>query len=208
MQSKKALGGLLAMGVVLALAALGLVYTNWDQTFTINGNVSTGTVEVNAIRFCDNAGADCAWDNEGEDQKITKDIARCIHTESGKTFTLTISNGYPGYQCHFWLNITNKGQLPVTVTNEIKNVSTGITVTQVTDGLWDPVANGYPPLPGNLFLKGDCKAAQLAPGETTLCDFDVALDKNIQEGAGKDGKPALKFTINVLAELLNKPAST
>ena len=206
MKSKKALGGLLAMGVILALAALGLVYTNWDQTFTINGNVSTGTVEVNAERFCDNAGADCAWDNEGAGQKITKDIGSCVHTGSGDKFTLTISNGYPGYRCHFWINITNKGQLPVEVTSMIKNVSTGLKVTQVTDtGSWDPVANGYPALPGGLFPKGDCKEAQLAPGETTFCDFDVEVNKNAPEGAGKDG-PALKFTINVLAELLNKPA--
>ena len=214
MQSKKAVGGLLAMGLLVALATMALVFTNWEQRLQINGNVTTGSVDVNAVRFCDLTGADCAWDNEGPGAKVTKEIASCVHTQpSAKKFVVTIENGYPGFKCHVWINITSKTKLPVVVSNRIaiSPDDGSIKVTQVADtGAWDPTAHGYPALPPltdpvtgapipNTPPKGDCKEAQLTgPNETTFCDFDIEVNKTAAQGT------KYTFTIDVTAELLNK----
>lgn len=201
MKRKTAIGGLLLMGVMIAMATLALVYGNWAQRFAINGTVQTGTVNVKALRICGPLeDPPCAFDNEGEGAKVTKDVGQCALTQDGKKFTLTITNGYPGYKCHFWIDIVNNGKLPVTVRHRISELPQGIKVTPVADGDWNPVDNGYPPLPeGGTFPKGDCTADQLNQGGITFCDFDVQVNKNAEQGQD------LSFSIDVLAELLNKP---
>lgn len=212
MQRKKAVGGLLAMGLLLALATMALVYTNWGQNLTINGSVTTGSVDVKAIRVCDigtgvPGDPPCTLDNEGVGAKVTKDIGSCVFAQpSAKKFTVTITNGYPGYKCHFWINVTNNSKLPVSVSHAISALPTGIKVTPVADGAWDAVAKGYPPLLGTdglptTFPKGNCTEAQLGLNETTFCDFDVAVNKTAAQGTTSP------FTIDVSADLLNKPAS-
>lgn len=193
MQRKKAVGWLLAMGVILALATLGLVYTNWSQKLTINGNVNTGSLNVNWEVEC--AGLDpnvgCTVDNEvGK-----KDIGECTIDQSGsKKIDIVITNGYPGYVCHFWTNITNKGSLDVVIANTPTFNAAWLDVDQVTTtfvpGDWTPAA-------GSL-SKGDCKNPQLPGGGTIdFCDWEITVLK----GAPQDTK--IPFSIQITATLVN-----
>jgi len=93
-----------AMLLVIALAAMGLVYGLWSETLTINGTVGTGSVDA-AFSNVE------TWDEE------TKPVGTCdaVLSADGNTLTVTINNGYPSYLCyvHFW--VTNVGSIPIHV---------------------------------------------------------------------------------------------
>jgi hypothetical protein len=199
MKRKTAVTGLLFMGVLVAAATLGLVYGNWAERINLNGTVQTGNLDVSLNQV----------NGVTETEAKGKDIGTCdvqIGPEVDKfnKVRVTIGNGYPGYSCKFWINLTNTGTLPVELSSAVKNLPAGITVTPVPDGFY----------PEHGIQKGDCQgvdidadgvpaatANQLNPGDTVFCDWRVSVTKAALQ------ETTYEFSINILAELLNKPAA-
>jgi len=177
MKRKTMTTGLLAMGIVIALATLGLVVGNWAQSLSINGNVQTGNLGARIE-------SKLTADND------PKDVATCTSSNDaeGTKVSVQITNAYPGYQCHFWTNVINTDKLPISVSAVPKNISAGLTLIRSDD---IPANAGEPTDP-----KGDCTADQLLAGEVEYCDWDVVVDKSVAQGA------TLGFDINICAGLV------
>ena len=110
LKGKTATTGLLAMGIVILLATLGLVYGNWSQTLTIGGSVTT-------------SGLDAAFKNfeftDYEDDNGLKDVGKCeldtaLSTDN-KSVVINLVNVYPNYYCNITGGVVNTGQMPVHV---------------------------------------------------------------------------------------------
>jgi hypothetical protein len=93
------------IALIVGVASLGLADRLWSQTLSVEGTVDT---EELSVEFTD------AYTNDdigGIDPDYDKDVADCVALvdDSGDTVSLTITNGYPGYTCQFWIEITNVG---------------------------------------------------------------------------------------------------
>ena len=150
--------GLLVMGIVIALAALGLVAGNWTQKLTIGGQVNTSGLDA-SIAF------QRADDNEAAGDK---DIASCDgETETTKSAIITVENAYPNYSCRVVWTVQNTGQMPIVVGAEPATL-----VNKNAEG----TVNG-------ISLSSDCDDQQLAPavaggdGETLKCTTTVSFGK-------------------------------
>jgi len=131
--------GTLFMGLVVALAAVGVGYGLWSKTLFIQGSVSAG--DLNAVfvdAFTDDDGV---VDNVVKDQqdvgpdpsapgpnpsRIADNLASCtamlaneeqdLDAEVGiQTAVLNITEGYPSYWCTAWFDLSNTGTVPVTL---------------------------------------------------------------------------------------------
>ena len=151
--------GLLVMGIVIALAALGLVAGTWTQKLSIGGSVNTSGLDA-SIAF------QSAQDNENG-----KDIGQCDGqaNASTKTVDIVVSNAYPNYRCEVTWTVTNTGQMPIhvgakTATLVNKNTTTG-TLFGIT-------------------LDSTCEDFQLAPGpagagQSLKCTTTVSFPKDV-----------------------------
>jgi len=125
---------ILCLALVLVLGTMGVGYAMWDKTLFIDGTVNTG--EVNAIfttASCDDTGIDPGHD---------KDVGSCTVTGAGtQTLTITITNGYPCYECTVNFTVDNTRTIPVKVQtlsapgapSQITVSWTGLTVGQQID---------------------------------------------------------------------------
>ena len=113
---------LLALGLVVALATLGVGYAAWTQQLTFNGTVETGTVGVNWLDTATCADTDplgagiTTGERDSTDHKL-------VH--------MVIDNGYPGYEGRCFFEHENSGSLPLQI------VSLEIQGTTVGPGTWN-----------------------------------------------------------------------
>lgn len=106
--------GILFGVLILALAAIGVGSALWSETLTIDGDVTTGNVDVEFdFVFTDDLGA------EGE----------CSHTGAPNELTVTMANVYPTYECHLQFDVRNDGSIPVLVDEPVWVMPPEITVT-------------------------------------------------------------------------------
>ncbi len=104
---------LFSLVAVLALAGMGLTYTLWSETETIDGTVSTGEVDVEI------AVSVPAHDNEIP----TKNTATCDAqtslsnpndgSDGNNQLQVTVGGAYPSYECMFEFRVNNIGTVPV-----------------------------------------------------------------------------------------------
>jgi len=90
--------GLLCLAVVLALGLVGGGFAYWSDTLTITTTVSTGYLQLKLTNIVPS------------NSNIT-----CIKTsETGEavSFTLTVSDAYPGYEGKVDFKIENTGTIP------------------------------------------------------------------------------------------------
>lgn len=80
----KAKLGILFVVAIMALAGVGAAYAHWMDTLTIQGTISTGTLDVDpSFHFDDLV------------QVEDKDVASVDHSICDDTVTVTITNAYP-----------------------------------------------------------------------------------------------------------------
>ena len=155
--------GLLAMGIVIALAALGLVVSNWTQKLSIGGSVSTSSLD-----------ASIAFQGALDSEEILglKEVASCGEglNSSTKTVNITVSNAYPNYACEVTWTVRNTGQMPIRVAAKEATIVNKNTETGTLFGI---------------SLSSGCDDVQLAPapaggglGETLKCTTTVSFDKD------------------------------
>jgi len=113
---------LLCLPLVLALALCGAGYAYFTDTVSIEGTVTAGTLEVEF----DNLGSSDPGRTYDPGQTPEVDVASTIAgsiSEDGKSFTVTVSNGYPCYSSIVSFDIVNTG----TITSKIGSIT-------ITDG--------------------------------------------------------------------------
>lgn len=107
--------GTILIVLAILLATMGVGYGLWSQVLTINGIVHTG--EVDAALSVDEVDEGPQWDDNGfdEDEEANgKDVAECSYQfVDPYTLNVTITNGYPSYNCWLEFDVHNTGTIPV-----------------------------------------------------------------------------------------------
>ena len=120
--------GVVAMLVMLVLATIGVVYGNWTQKLTINGTVSTGSVDATWI---DNPVSPKCIDSEFGGPKDVAQMTQHVKAD-GKFLNVELTNGYPNYAADCEVTLQYTGKIPgkiERITFDPKNL-TGCVVDQ------------------------------------------------------------------------------
>lgn len=187
--------GVLFMILVIALALLGVGYALWSETLTIQGNVSTGEVDVAFASVGDPL--ECVEVNgvlTCPEPDLKKNAANCTVTWLGPDndsegdggadkMLVTVTGMYPGYHCKVGFEVTSIGNVPVHV--------------------WLPKPVGVIPA----WVKTDFEdcyddGVQLhAGGKTDVCTMDLhfANEDQVSENTGP-----ITFTWTILATQFNE----
>ena len=124
--------GLVFLVLVAMLASLGVGYAMWSKTLTIDGTVSTGSVDAEfTAAYTDDDGVitDAAHDGtDGADvgdpdasgknvDRKDKDVGKSSAEvgADGQTASVTVLNAYPCYFTTAFFGIHNNGTIPVKV---------------------------------------------------------------------------------------------
>ncbi len=190
--------GAVAFLLVLALAAIGLVYGNWSQTLSISGTVETGSISAQWNDLISPTGT--CIDNEATSGPKNVAETTFLVKPGGKVANITITNGYPNYVGDCEVEYEYTGKIPGVYVSHDFIPGSGLTGCQETtpanalpgswtetcnelevefrDGLCDTLFNTQKPA-GSLFvrvLKGAAQwndTANYPPGGYT---FDVELN--------------------------------
>ncbi len=145
------------MGLVIALATLGLIYGNWTQTLTIGGNVDTSSLDAQFKAFV-------FTDSDG-DSGGPKDVGECgladPNADLTKNVVINFTNVYPNYTCTITGGVMNTGQMPIHVED----------FTLVVKGDNDGLAE---------YLKIDANCdgdLQVLPQENLQCTYIISVNK-------------------------------
>ena len=207
----------LAMVMMLTFAAMGAAYALWFDTLKIEETVTTGTVDVvweNVVS------SDCGCNYEAHDNNVyagsldsmdvgnpndSKNIGckqgvigtiagdNTGNNDGGRSdlLTLTLTNGYPGYQEYVKADIKNTGTVPVkfmlSITADEQNVvydadtnPTGWLIVEPT------LANGE---------EGETiEGYQLDPGKTV----SVKINQRVRQVAPQDANADFAYTIQAV----------
>jgi hypothetical protein len=191
--------GTMIILMVLALASVGVGYGLWSETLLINGVVNTGTVDA-ALSIVE---VDQSWNfNDGtigngvndDNEAEGKDVAECVATMIDEnTMQVTITNGYPLFNCFVRWGVTNEGTIPLHV------YQPDYFIGSTFYGTWgigtietaELHINGWP---------YDCYTDpyQLHPGETEYCNLHVNIKQAAAQGA------TYSFQLKVFARQWNE----
>lgn len=108
--------GLICLVLVLALGALGVSFAHWSGVLYVQGTATTGTF-----------GAELSLEGCSDNEQTTErpqEIGDCdcylddLDPVDGKmdTLVITVTNGYPSYQCIVDFNVHCIGSIPIVVT--------------------------------------------------------------------------------------------
>jgi hypothetical protein len=114
-KKKRSMIGAFIIALILTLATTVVGLALWNETLIVEGRVETGKVDVELL-------FESATDNE-----LNLDVAQCSAktgdhvggeaTQGGggpnNRLSITVKNGYPGYECRVIFGVFNKGSIPV-----------------------------------------------------------------------------------------------
>jgi hypothetical protein len=86
--------------IMIALAVVGFTYANWYSSVFINGNATLGTIDLQHYNF-------------GVKNQTTPAATIGYSYPDNHHLTLTIGPVYPGWKAFMWVNVINKGNLPL-----------------------------------------------------------------------------------------------
>ena len=117
--------------LVLALALLGGAYAAWHDALQAKGTVATGNIDVVFTKAESNDPGDTPDPSSPEEDKKHVGSTEVAISEDGKQLTVTIENGYPGYESEVYYCVVNNGTVPVKLQRKnvtIKGNATGLEV--------------------------------------------------------------------------------
>ena len=92
--------GFLCLALCLALSSLGVVYAAWSKTLQVGGTVNTGTFVAGLT-------------SPSATSSPSDSAGTCsITTSDSKSFTVAISNGFPGFTGTVTYSISDTGTIP------------------------------------------------------------------------------------------------
>jgi hypothetical protein len=174
----------LATGLLVILAAIGVVNGLWSKNLVINGTVATGDLNVDwtTASSGDDFGPDDCTDFGGFDCDglIRKDVGTldCFVDEGdAQILHFRISNGYPSYEADCEVHLTNTGSVPFIIRGfeiDTSNSSPPLTGCEVIDEssqslivLCDQLKIGYI----------DGVGLQIDPGDETASSVIVHVEQ-------------------------------
>jgi hypothetical protein len=108
---------LLVLGLVLALASLGVAYGLWSKVLTIEGTVHTG--DLNADWNLVSCGELYGWPGPfSSGEYLGKDVGSVVATidpNNAQIVHFTVNNGYPSYVADCEVEYSNTGNIPLNV---------------------------------------------------------------------------------------------
>ena len=99
---------LISVLLLISLALIGFAYAHWEKIITVEGQVSTGTIDAKITAcYCN--------DPPGKtDPGYDKDVASCECSKIGpQKASVTISNAYPCYNVNITIVVKNTGTIPI-----------------------------------------------------------------------------------------------
>lgn len=93
--------------LIMTLSIAGFAYAHWTKIVTVDGEVTTGTLNLIIISAAD--------DDTGIDQDYDKDVADTVITidpNDPQIAHITITNAYPSYHVYWHVTIRNVGTIP------------------------------------------------------------------------------------------------
>jgi hypothetical protein len=111
MKGKLGKTGIICLALVLALGSLGIGFSQWSETLTMDPPINTGYLE---LKLTDTF----YTDNEPPGPDVG--TVECIQTGGGPELDFTelevrLNNVYPGYEAQINLCIKNTGTIPIRV---------------------------------------------------------------------------------------------
>lgn len=192
--------GLLLMGLMIALGALGVGFGLWSKVLTIEGTVHTGVVNAElTIEEVDQGAPPFFDDGQNEDHELEgKDVADCIVTlEDGlsnpgnQTLHVEITNAYPSFWCIVNFDIDNIGTIPIKLDQP--------TIITAPAGVF--FTFGFTTNPGSTCYFNEVNGVgdpnsievhpQLEPGERTFCTLWLHVEQEAEQGAWIDFKATI-----------------
>lgn len=120
--------------LMLALGIAGLAYAHWEKIITIDGEVTTGTLDLIIISAAD--------DDTGIDPGYTKDVADTVITidpQDPERAIITITNAYPSYHVYWHVTVRNVGTIPAKLYAIVINNPNPCLTVQAWDGLGEQI---------------------------------------------------------------------
>jgi hypothetical protein len=166
--------GALVMVLVLALATLGVGYGLWSKTLYIEGTVTTGNVdaELSVEAVVEDEDIEVPTQLDGEDPDDTlegKDVGECsavlLETnQSNDTLSITITNGYPSFDCWVTFDVLSTGSVPIHI--------------------YRPVMTTVPPASAIAWELMNCydDETQLHSGEEAFCTIWMHIEQGAEQG--------------------------
>jgi len=107
MKGRLGKSGIVFLALALCLSITGAGFAHWEKVVTIDGTVTTGTLNLEIISAAD--------DDVGIDPGYTKDVADTtivINPADPQKANITITNGYPSYEVYWHVTVRNVGTVP------------------------------------------------------------------------------------------------
>lgn len=182
--------GLLLMALVVALAAIGVASALWSKTLTVDGSVSTGTVDMTLVYGG-------SYENETYVENNLKDVASCTAGwvgDNSDELVVRVENGYPSFECWAEFEIMNTGTIPIHI------YQPDLTINAGPDELTVELLDAPYTLPDNVVVDA-CYAddTQLHAGDVAYC----AMYIHVEQGAMQDH--TYTFTGTIEGRQYNEP---
>jgi len=180
---------LLVLGLVLALASLGVAYGLWSKALTVDGTVHTGDLNADwGLATCSELHGWPGTLLPGE--YLGKDVGSVeavIDPNDAQIIHFTVNNGYPSYVADCEVEYSNTGTIPVNVVGITIIPGAGLTNCSLTgtqtktltcdqltvkfvDGITLQLDPGGDPFASSLRIH-----VEQAAKERTTYEFDVAV---------------------------------
>lgn len=142
--------GILILSLIVALGVIGVGYSAWSQTLTMNASVGSGTFgckfenavsnDAGTANDPSNAGSwtfgtppyTWAGTNLSQNVGVTTGVISTV-TKTSDTLTITITNAYPGYYGSVACDVLNTGSVPIKVTATPSSITPTGSGTAATD---------------------------------------------------------------------------
>jgi len=118
--------------VIVALVIVGFAYGAWSETLTIEGNVTTGELDVEFKNISCSCSEEMTCTATGVDTDGDGDYDKIV---------VTVSNGYPDGYCDVTFDVHNCGTIPAKIkgigitgdTVQVASTLTGLSVGDIID---------------------------------------------------------------------------
>jgi len=196
------------MVLVLPLAICGAGYAYFTDTVTIDGTMTAGTLSVEF----DNVGSSDPTGTYDPGQTPEMDVA-CTEvspvSEDGKSFTVTVTNGYPCYRSVVSFEIVNTGSIAAKIATITISDGQGNMATITNDGDYADVDLG-------VSVNKDVRITVTGIGEDTIIAAGGSLsgalnmhviEKSVETDLGYDADQNTNgsFSVTIVVTQFNAP---
>jgi hypothetical protein len=173
---KSKMVGLFAV-LMIALMVAGLAYAHWEKIITINGTVSTGTLELEPSFSVVGITGTEGWLPE---PPTNKPVSYIKWTINDNTLTVTINNTHPCLWVNGTFDIHNTGTIPAGLHKVDVTAPSGVTLGLPKPGEISVYDGGKLIAHGVYEISGNFK--QIDPGKKAEIKFMLHFEEDLPQG--------------------------